>query len=150
MGRPPKNDNFESVKEAEKMTIGEIGSEGVAVATENDFYKGLELEKFMNEKVLIEVSSMRDEGDLMFIPVNVNGVNQPIRRGQPQLVKRKYVEALARSRHTTYEQVQIDPFDPSKIDYRPVTRVCYPFTVIRDNNPMGHVWLRSLREQPEL
>lgn len=105
----------------------------------------LELEAFMNEPVTINVSGSAIEGDLPVISVIVNGVVQPIPRGSEVVVKRKYVEALARAKTTGYKQ-QVNPIDPSDISMVPSTALTYPFTVIQDTH-RGKEWLRRVMAQ---
>ena len=64
----------------------------------------IEKEVFMNEPVRIIVMETGEEGSLQVITPCVNGVNQPIVRGQETVVKRKFVEALARCRTSKYQQ----------------------------------------------
>lgn len=106
----------------------------------------LELEAFMNEMVKIRVHGSPEEGALPVISVIVNGVLQPILRDEEITVRRKYVEALARAKATSYKQVT-NPIDPSDIRMVPTTVLSYPFTVIEDTE-RGKGWLRKLLAQP--
>ena len=64
--------------------------------SQNDFKKLAAEESFMNEPVTIMIHSTTDENQAPHVIVNCNGINQPIIRGVPTEVKRKYVEILAR------------------------------------------------------
>ena len=57
---------------------------------------------------------------------------------------RKYVEALARSRVTNYEQVVLNPSEPDKISMNPISQLTYPFVVREDRNPKGRAWLEAI------
>lgn len=104
------------------------------------------LEKFMNETVKIRVHGSPEEGALPVISVIVNGMIQPIPRDIEVDVKRKYVEALARAKSTSYRQVT-NPIDPSDIKMVPTTVLSYPFTVVEDSNK-GKAWIRKILAQP--
>ena len=104
-------------------------------------------ESFMNEIVTIRVATTTDKNAPPMAMPAVNGVNQPIFRGVPTMVKRKYVEALARARETTYQQVA-DPASPDKITMVPNTVLSFPFEVLQDQNPKGRAWLEKIMAEP--
>jgi len=104
-------------------------------------------EVFMNEKVIILVHESPNEEDLAVVCPMVNGVSQPIVRGYPTPVKRKYVEVLARAKETKYKQIQADANDPSSLKMVPRTVLAYPFAIERDDNPNGRAWLRDIIRQ---
>ena len=103
----------------------------------------IELEAFMNEPVKIMVMESGEEGALPVVTPCVNGVNQPIVRGKETVVKRKFVEALARCRTTKYQQ-RVDPIERDKIENVPITVQTYPFAVLEDHNPKGPAWLKGI------
>lgn len=103
----------------------------------------IEKEAFMNEPVRIIVAETGEEGSLQVITPCVNGVNQPIVRGQETVVKRKFVEALARCRTTKYQQ-RHHPIERDKIENVPITVQTYPFSVLEDRNPKGRAWLQGI------
>lgn len=125
-------------------TLGEIGKEPIESVSEKDFVKAADLEDFMNQKLLIRVHEDNSPNALPVIVVNVNGVNQPIVRGERQYVRRKYVEALARGTHTRYEQQTTDPSRPENIQMVERTAITYPFTVYEDPHKNGAAWLESI------
>lgn len=108
----------------------------------------LALEAFMNELVTVVIAESTNEEDLPVIVIGVNGTNQPIVRGVPTPIKRKYIEALARAKETKYRQTLSDPSDPGSIVQVPRTALAYPFSVERDANPDGRGWLRTILSQP--
>ncbi len=103
----------------------------------------IEKEVFMNEPVRIIVMETGEEGSLQVITPCVNGVNQPIVRGRETVVKRKFVEALARCRTTKYQQ-RHNPIERDKIENVPITVQTYPFSVLEDRNPKGRAWLQGI------
>ena len=129
-------------------TLDEMGKEPIEKVSETDLVDTAELEAFMNEKVLIEVHPTTEDGSLEVILPSVNGVNQPIIRGVAQLVKRKFVEGLARTRTTKYVQQVKDPSKPQNIDMVERTVLSYPFAVMKDDNSKGYDWLKNILKQP--
>jgi len=140
------------VANGRNMTLGEIGDgKGIEVQSPQDIIKmkaRADLEEFMNQVLTIEVMKDGTQGAYPVITPNVNGINQPIIRGKVQKVKRKYVEALARSRITNYEQEVPDPSKPDVMDMLDITTPTYPFRVTHDPHPRGSEWLQAILDQP--
>jgi hypothetical protein len=105
-------------------------------------------ESFMNELVTINVHSTTDENQSPQVIVNVNGTNQPIIRGYPTLVRRKYVEVLARMKETKYSQITRNASAPDQIDMVARHGLCYPFDLVEDTNPRGRAWLQHVLAEP--
>jgi|TARA_B110000503_G_C7108385_1_gene396960 hypothetical protein len=101
-------------------------------------------ESFMNELVTINVHSTTDENQAASLVVNVNGTNQPIIRGYPTMVRRKYVEVLARMKETKYNQITRNASAPDQIDMVARHGLCYPFDLVEDTNPRGRAWLQHV------
>lgn len=138
-----------SVASGAPLTLSEIGEgKGVEMVTDFDPQKEVEMEAFMNEILTINVYPDGTQGALDIIVVTVNGINQPIVRGKDQHIKRKYVEALARSRITNYVQEVADQSRPESIQMKPIPALTYPFVVRRDPNRYGAAWLDSILKQP--
>lgn len=105
----------------------------------------LEALVFNEDVVTIMVHDSTNPTDEPFPEVWVNGIVQRFMRGQEQNVKRKYVEALARAKRTTYSQVKL----PDNAGYKnvPHTALRYPFNVIQDPSPKGRDWLKAVLAQ---
>lgn len=102
-------------------------------------------EAFMNEYVEIEVATTTDDNAPPMVLLNVNGTNQPIPRGVPVKVRRKYVEVLARCKETKYRQPDRDMMNPEQgNEMLGRTALVYPFNVIADENPKGRAWLKAV------
>lgn len=126
------------------VEIGEIGRGDVEIIDKPMPTDALELEKFMSEPVTIMVHESTDENDPDLVRVGVNGVTQFIRRGTPQVVKRKYVERLARAKPTDFTQTIDDRLGEAMNHLRQRHALKYPFSVIEDRNPIGGAWLRGV------
>jgi len=99
---------------------------------------------FNEEKIEVMVHESTDKNAEAVVEVFVNGIPQRFVRGQTQAVKRKFVEALARAKRTAYSQEKV--MDNGIESYRnvPHTALGYPFSVVRDPNPRGADWLKSV------
>lgn len=103
---------------------------------------------FNEELIEVVVSPSTDRYAENPVYSAVNGRNQFFFRGQPQVVKRKFVEALARARTTAYTQDEfIDAKGNRAVRNIPSTSLAYPFQVLRDENPRGRDWLRQILAQ---
>jgi len=118
------------------------------VAESRDFSKLAADEAFMNELVTVMVHSTTDENQPNHVVVNCNGMNQPLIRGVPTTVKRKYVEILARMKETKYTQVTRNASAPDQIDMVARHGLSYPFDLVEDLNPRGRAWLQNVLAEP--
>jgi len=144
MARPPKT-YVEDVAQEKGKNLSEIGNKGPIEQTSE---RDLNLAAFMEDVLTIEVVLDETEGAIPTICPEVNSVKQYIIRGQKQKVKRKYVEALARSRITKQVQKWENPNDPSNIRMIPVTTLTAQFLVHHDPHPDGREWLKNILAQP--
>lgn len=100
---------------------------------------------FMEEPVMVRLATTTDPNAERFPHVGVNGVNQFFERGKPQVVKRKFVEALARSKPVTVKTLDAKDFDGNDTKViEKTTGIRYPFEVLRDDNPRGPAWLSKV------
>lgn len=106
--------------------------------------KDAELEAFMNEPVMVTVLSGGKDNEAPFVQVAVNGVTQMFRRDVPIVVKRKYVERLARAKETGYDQDLDERKGEGMNVLQQIKSLRYPFSVNRDDNPRGSAWLRAV------
>lgn len=103
-----------------------------------------ELEAFMNEPVMVTVLSGGKDHEAMYVYTSVQGVPQMFKRDTPMVVKRKYVERLARAKETGYDQTVDDRMGERMNILHNRHSLRYPFQVNRDDNPRGAAWLRSI------
>lgn len=100
---------------------------------------------FMEEEVDVMVHETTEENAPLIVQTWCNGRSQFFIRGQTQKCKRKFLEVLARSKHTAYRhQHYKDANGNDAIRYIPQTALRYPFTVAFDANPKGAAWLRKV------
>lgn len=100
---------------------------------------------FNEEPVEVMVSESTDKNASAVVEVFCNGRSQYFVRGKAQVVKRKFVEILARARETSITTTTA----AQGADGEPVNRINkhtalrYPFSVIHDANPKGREWLKQ-------
>lgn len=110
----------------------------------------VEMLKFMEEPVTVEVSEVADENADWGFVIEVNGKSCAFRRGERKTVKRLFVEGLARAKRTGFKnQLVVDPVTgDQEYIYPSKTGLRYPFSVIHDANPKGADWLKTVLRQP--
>lgn len=125
----------------DRSALQEDGIEVVPAAGMSDYTKEL---AFMEEMVEVEVHESTDPNAEPIVDLYCNGTPQRLIRGVPAAVKRKYVQILANARQTSLTTtVKVDGDNVvNRIDKH--TAVRYPFRILRDDNPRGASWLRSL------
>lgn len=131
---------------APEINLGQAAGEPESIVTEVGA-NAVDNEVFMNEQVTIILASNGADDETPAVPVGVNGAFIYLPRDEPVVVKRKYVEVLARAKKTDYDQ-DLDFLlgeRMNKLSQRHVLK--YPFTVIFDDNPAGHQWLREILAQ---
>jgi hypothetical protein len=100
---------------------------------------------FAEEKVTVMIHEDTDPNAENPVQVAVNGTNQFFFRGQPQDVKRKYVEVLARCKRTRISTPEITDGSGARTNVvRQSSSLRYPFSVMYDPNPRGAVWLKNI------
>ena len=120
------------------------GDQSIEAIVTQEFGRTVFEEAFMNELVIVMVHETTDENVNPMPTPSVNGVMQPIMRGVPTRVKRKYLEVLARCKETKFSQRTANPMEPDRIEMVPRTAFTYPFQVIEDQNPKGGAWLKAV------
>jgi hypothetical protein len=99
---------------------------------------------FMNEMVTVRIHPSTDRNAHPLPDVYVNGRVQRFPRGEELAVRRCFVEVLARSRLTTFDNQLIkDASGNDKYVYPAHTAEVYPFTVIGDS-AKGEAWLKNV------
>ena len=136
----------DALPKSRALSLDEVGNPGpVELVSETDVITGqAELAAFMEEKVKILIYKDPTPGAYDVITITVNGLNQSVVRGIPSVIKRKYVESLARGRTTFYRQHTPDSSRPEMIQLVAENALTYPFEMIEDKNPRGRDWLNSI------
>lgn len=137
--------------EAEGILDWQVLSTGIPqleIVSEKDAQTSAEVEKFMQESLVIVVHKSTDKNAPPRVPVGVNGKQVWLPRDQKIRIPRCYVERLARSQEATFSTDENpDPrHDEGKIIRRTNGQV-YPFSVLHDPNPRGAQWLQKVTRQ---
>lgn len=147
MARPPRIETpNEYLGKEESFNIDQIGS-GQKDNEIIDKVVSLDqvgLEAFMHENVTIMVHESNEPNAVELVPVEVNGRKAILQRGQPTIVKRFFVERLARAKNTSYSQDLDERLGEAMNNLKPRHALRYPFSVIEDANPKGSAWLRNI------
>ncbi len=115
------------------------------VSAHTDLTELVAFEKFMEQPMEIEIAAAQSDNEPPCVVLNVNGVNQPVWRGQPVAIRRKYVEVLARMKETRYHQQGMNHLNPEAGNaLHARTALVYPFQVLHDPHPKGGEWLRAI------
>lgn len=100
---------------------------------------------FMEELVKIRVEPLQEKNPRKMIDLYVNGKAEWVPIGRPWIMRRKYVEVLARSKpmsvQTKHEAAE-ESLNPQNEVIR-TTSSQFPFSVIQDT-PRGIEWLNKL------
>ena len=101
-------------------------------------------EAFMAEMVTVMIYPSSEKYPEDPVEIGVNGRQIYVSRNQPTMMRRCYVERLARAKQ---EGITQDPGNPvpeiaNKLNISAALR--YPFSVITDPSPKGNAWLRKI------
>lgn len=100
---------------------------------------------FMEELVKIRIEPLTEKNPRKLVDLYVNGVPEWVPVGRPWVMRRKFVEVLARSKpisvQTKHEQPE-ESLDPRNEIIR-TTSAQFPFSVLQDT-PRGIAWLNQI------
>jgi hypothetical protein len=127
-----------------------IEIEDIEIVAGKDLAAVLETEKFMNEKVVVHIEAdSEDENAPVFVYTGHNGVTQYIKRGEEQVVKRKFLYSALMSKRVKYASAFGKNGDGSEFNrLTPNPSTTYRVTLVRDDNPQGGPrWVQSVMRQ---
>lgn len=103
-------------------------------------------EKFMNEKVVIEVEMDDEPNSPIFIPSGHNGIMQWIKRGEPQTVKRKFLYSLIAAKQVKLAVAFGRNGDGTEFNRAtPTAKSSFRARLISDPNPQGGMkWFQAV------
>ena len=124
----------------------EVISESELVVTTNLEKNYADQLAFLEEPVEIMVAEPQEEKESSLVQLFVQGRSQMIIPGQPIVIKRKYLEVLARAKQIRYKPVvKINDLTGAPVNMMiPRLVLRYNFSVIQDKNPKGAEWLRRI------
>ena len=135
-----------AVKSIPATGKAEVISESELVITTNLEKDYVDQLAFLEEPVEIMVAEPQDEKESNLVQLFVQGRSQMIIPGQPIIIKRKYLEVLARAKQIRYKPVvKINDLTGAPVNMMiPRLVLRYNFSVIQDKNPKGAEWLRRI------
>lgn len=147
-GIPNKPRSIISTDDIEIRTLPEIGDDDVELVASSSMSKA-ETEKFMNEKVVIEIEASNEPSAEVFVHSGNNGRAQYIKRGEPQSIKRKYLYSLLAAQKVGFgcafgRDANGNEYNRLSASSSTTHRV----RLIRDDNPQGGMkWIQqAMRE----
>lgn len=104
---------------------------------------------FAKELITVRVDESTDEHAEKQVEVWNNGDLMVFPRGSEVTCERRFVETLMRAKPTKYSQKAIldDLGKVGAYQEIPHRALRYHFAVVRDDNPLGQVWLKSILSQ---
>lgn len=122
-----------------ELRVDGAGPMDMDVIKPEDFHNAMKMEKFMNEKIEIEIEAdHNNENAPEFIHLGHNGIAQYVHRGHPQIVKRKYLYSALVARQVrmncTFEK---GSKNQDVNDLKPQASSTHRARLIADNNPYG-------------
>lgn len=103
---------------------------------------------FLEEMVMIRIHESGDPTAEPLVQLGVNGRQIFVKRGEDVFVRRKYVEQLLRAKPEHIQTNIRRDGDGNVRNMISKTRALkYPFSIIRDDNPMGRAWERKIRAE---
>lgn len=103
--------------------------------------------EFMEEQVVVRVHQSSDKNAEAIVTVWNDGKPQRFQRGVAQIVKRKYVEVLARAKPFSVSTPEgTDGNGNRNTSIKTQTGLLYPFEM-HDKNPLGQAWLQRVLQE---
>lgn len=124
--------------------VGDMSRSDLLVETADPFNMDhAAMMAFLEEMLIINIHETSDITDDNPVPIGNNGRMVYIKRGVNTLVKRKYVEQLLRAKPQSVSTTVVRQGDnvQNRVTKRSAMR--YPFTIVRDDNPLGAAWMRK-------
>lgn len=105
---------------------------------------------FAKEKVTVRLLDSTESNSEKVVRVWNNGDPMDFPRNVEVTCERRFVESLCRAKPTTYSQKAIMDEHGGVRDYQNISHraLRYPFAIVRDDNPQGPQWLKSILAQP--
>lgn len=148
------SDNIEPVSHASNVTPPELNEGGFAAGdvqaiAPSQMNDAVAVEKFMNEKIEIEIEPGTEENDPLFIHLGHNGITQMVERGKPQVIKRKFFYSALMGKQVVF-QTAFGKKNSGE-EFNNLTRnvkSAYRTRLITDNNPQGgNKWVNAVMRE---
>lgn len=143
-------DDIEAVQRAApELRDGDITLDDIEVVAAKDFQTQAEVARFMEDKVTVEVEGDDDPNSPIFVYFGHNGVTQYIKRGEPQVVKRKFLYSAIAAK--TVKFACAFGKDGSGNEFNrmtPSVKTTHRIRLIEDRNPQGGMkWFQKMAQE---
>lgn len=103
-------------------------------------------EKFMNERVVIHIEQGTQAGDPVFVELGHNGVNQFVKRGENQTVKRKFLYSALMAKKVNMNCTFGKDGSGNEFNrLTPSVSTAYRALLVSDPNPQGGAkWVQNV------
>lgn len=103
---------------------------------------------FFEELVEIEIPATGAIGEDHIVRLSCNNVNQYIYRDVPIMIRRKFIEILARAKSENISTPEYQDANGNRATRVKKTQgLQFPFRVLNDPNPLGASWLKNVLSQ---
>lgn len=147
MGAGDEPEGFDLGRTPPELREAGIEADDIEVVPAKDMVSMAQMEKFMNDKVIVEVEAdPEDENAPVFVYVGHNGVAQYIKRGEPQTIKRRFLySALVSKRVKMACAFGKDGGGNEFNRLTPNAAMTHRIHLVQDNNPLGGMkWVQSV------
>lgn len=144
------SDDVEAVQRAApELRDGDITMDDIEVVPAHALRSQAEEAKFMEEKIRVEVEGDDDPNSPIFVYFGHNGVTQYIKRGEPQVVKRKFLYAAIAAK--TVKFACAFGKDGTGNEFNRLTgaaKTTHRIRLIEDRNPLGGMkWFQKMAQE---
>lgn len=146
--------SVEPISHASNVTPPEVNDAGfeagdIQVIAARQMEESARVEKFMNEKVEIEIEPGTEPNDPAFVHLGHNGITQMVERGKTQVVKRKYLYSALMGKQVVVNTAFGKKNSGEEFNHLTQTvKSAYRTRLITDNNPQGGAkWVQSVMRE---
>lgn len=110
-----------------------------------EFKEKEEIEAFMAELVMVQIHTTSETNADQVFEIAVNNERCLFHRGERKVCKRKFVYGLATARPVHFDnELYTKSNGVNAYRYPSRSGLRYPFSVVRDDNPIGERWLKGV------
>ena len=143
-------DDVQAVQQAApELRDGDITLDDIDVIPEKDLVNAAAEARFMEDRITVEVEADDDPNSPVFVYFGHNGVTQYIKRGEPQVVKRKFLYSAIAAK--TVKFACAFGKDGSGNEFNRMsanTKTTHRIRLIEDRNPQGGMkWFQKVAQE---
>lgn len=134
---------------APEIRDGAITLDDIEVVPAHSMNSQADEAKFMEEKLIVEVEADDDPNAPVFVYFGHNGVVQYIKRGEPQVVKRKFLYSAIAAKQVKFACAFGKDNSGSEFNrMSPSVKTTHRIRLIEDRNPQGGMkWFQKVAQE---